>query len=739
MKRSAHVRRLFPIGIAASLIALGIQTSSCSTSDSATEGAGGAAPTVTPIPCRVSAIAKDWESFAPSDVAVVVEGAEPGLALVREDVGKLLGTMWGTSVSVVEAAPKDVRPLTIWASTSADAQAQAKLSNDAGYALRRIDSPSGATVIVAAHDAVRLSHGVYALMETLGARFFHPKQDFVPTFDGPRVPKTLDVSRTPAFADIGLQVHTLHPIEYFRALNEPGAENLADAKRLVDWLVRTGQNRLQWPLLSTVPFDDFAKQAKAIVDYAHVRGVRIGPDVQMYGGASLQNNYVLVSDAKQGPEQMDAPLEKLLPMGWDFIELALGEFIGANPTDVITWLNHAVDHLATAAPKLEVDVQNHVGNYPKLWVDYQGQKVFYYHLPQFADPRLGQSVHTLAFFDLYRDWATYAHPDFHLQHDYLLAELPSRRVHYFPESAYWISADIDVPLFLTEFIYARHNDIQKLTKEVREKGLPAPQAHITFSSGHEWGYWMTDYLVAKMAWNPEADLSTFFDHVSGAFGECQSDVSAALQGFTKAEDQYLFDERLMAYVQGENTTVDLGYLAGLETHPKRIAFEAVMAMDDGARGEFEAKVVEGLAKLAQAIEPVEATLEPRCLGADAAMKPWCSEMFDGVTLMRRRAAHASHLYRAILQKARGADPEPDFAEAARLRAEGLAVVARREAAYRFDVHRLVDPGPNPTIYPFGYLLPAHDLCYWVRQEDQVRSLLDNGSPQPIGSRRSCVH
>ena len=84
-----------------------------------------------------------------------------------------------------------------------------------------------------------------------------------------------------------------------------------------------------------------------------------------------------------------------------------------------------------------------------------GQTVFYYHLPQYADLRLGQTVHTLFFFDLYRDWATYAHPNFLLQHDYILEELPTRRVKYFPESAYWISADIDVPLFLPEYLYAR--------------------------------------------------------------------------------------------------------------------------------------------------------------------------------------------------------------------------------------------------------------------------------------------
>ena len=93
--------------------------------------------------------------------------------------------------------------------------------------------------------------------------------------------------------------------------------------------------------------------------------------------------------------------------------------------------------------------------------------------PQFCDARLGQNVHTLSLFDLYRDWATYAHPNFYLQHDYILQELPTRRVSYFPESAYWISADIDVPAFLPEYLYARWLDIHTLARELGRRG-PAP-------------------------------------------------------------------------------------------------------------------------------------------------------------------------------------------------------------------------------------------------------------------------
>ncbi len=406
---------------------------------------------------------------------------------------------------------------------------------------------------------------------------------------------------------------------------------------------------------------------------------------------------------------------------------------------MIDWLNHAVLFLAVNAPGVEVNVQNHVGNYPNLWVQYEGQTVFYYHLPQYADPRLGQTVHTLFFFDLYRDWATYAHPNFHLQHDYILKELPTRRVKYFPESAYWISADIDVPLFLPEYLYARWNDIHRLVAEVQQKGLPPLEGHVQFSSGHEWGYWLTDYLTAKMLWQPEAPLSTFLADYAHAFGSCSTDVEGIMDSLVSIQSHYLFDDRLVAYVQGENTTVDEGYLIGLETHPKRVEFEDVLAMSKKDRDAFESSVVVPLESMAAEMVPLEDAVAERCAGADAAITPWCEELSDGISIVRNRAEHAALLYRAILERANKGDPEPYYRVATTMTSEAATIVARREKGYRFDLQRLTGDYDNPTVYPFGYLRPAHTQCYWLRREQQVRTLLDTGYPASEGSLPSCTN
>jgi hypothetical protein len=686
------------------------------------------------IPCDSTQTLVAMQPFAASDLAVSVDAPDAMLDPVRADLARYLGAMWNTNVEISTGAPDFQRRLTLWISTSDAARAAAGASDGAGYAIERVDIGNSTRVIVWAKDAPTLAAGAYALLEELGARFFHPKADFVPALGAPRIPFELHVRRAPWTKVRGLQLHTLHPIEWLAPFNEPSPDNLADAKRLIDWLVKTGQNHVQWALLGTVDFDAWRPHAQAIVDYARSRGVTAGAVVQVWGGAALQNNYVLVKSADNWQAQMDAAIDKLATISWDAVELALGEFVSANPQNVIDWLSHATDHTLQKLPSAVVNVQNHVGNYQQLWVQYQGQTVFYYHLPQYSDPRLGQSVHTLAFYDMYRNWATYGHPDFHLQHDYIVKEVQSRRVRYFPESAYWVTADIDVPSFLPLFIYGRWIDIHNLAAE----GLPL-EGHVTFSSGHEWGYWLTDYLIAKMLWSPEKPMDWFFSQATAAYGSCALDMAGLLTNVTNLQTEYLFDKRLAGYIAGEDATIEEGYKIGLETHAKRVAFEDVVAMTEGDRGALEANVVSPLEDFAAKLAPIEDAIAARCRGSDKALSPWCDELRDGVAIVRLRASHAALVYRAILAYARGdrSGATTKLGAAKNVTGAAAAVISRREGGYRWDVSRLTDAYDNPTYYKFGYLRQAHTQCFWRRREEEVQWFLDNDLPAPIAQLDTC--
>src|SRR5262249_21732920 len=157
--------------------------------------------------------------------------------------------------------------------------------------------------------------------DALGIRFFHPRQELVPKLPGPIFPTALDVARAPWVPVRGIQLHTLHPIEYFRTFNEPGDASFAEAQQVIDWLVKTGQNQLQWALLSTVDFDAWKPHAQKILEYAHLRGVKVAAVVQLWGGSALQHNYVLMSDPSMPPSTMDAQIDRLLTLPWDGVTL----------------------------------------------------------------------------------------------------------------------------------------------------------------------------------------------------------------------------------------------------------------------------------------------------------------------------------------------------------------------------------------------------------------------------------
>jgi hypothetical protein len=728
--RARHVRLARRASAALLLLAVPLAGASCSSSS----------PPPAAQTCDSSSVdAKEEESLAAADVGVYLDASDLLLDPVAADLTSYLGTTWGKPITLHRAAPAFTEKRTIWLSTSDAAAAKAGVTLTNGYAIKRVAGASGsAAIVVYAKDAANLAFGAYALLEELGVRFFHPKDELVPHRASPVLPLTLDVERAPVAAQRGLQFHTLHPIEYLAVFNEPSAANLEGAKKVVDWLVKTGQNFVQWALLSTVD-PTWPSHAQAIVAYAHSRGVRVGAVVQLWKGAALQNNFDLVTDTTTWQSEMDAQLAILMQTPWDVVEIGLGEFKATDPTSLVTWLSHATTQLAMTNPIVEVNVQNHVGDYPQLWVPYNGQTYFYYQLPQFSDPHLGMSVHTLFFFDLYRDWAMYAHPDFHLQHDFLLQELATRRVNYFPESAYWVTADISVPAFLPEYIVARLNDIQGLATEIAAKGLPPLNGHVMFTSGHEWGYWMTDYLTAKMLWNANTTVDALFADYASSYGTCAGGVASTLSQFTQLQTKYLFDDRLAPYVMGEDTEVDLGAVAQIYTIPRRVQFEDVVAMAEPDRAAFEASVVTKLEALGAQIQPLENAMAARCPTADAQLAPWCDELWDGIAIVRLRVQHSAQLYRATIAYARGemTSAQAYYDQATATSTSAAAVIARREQHYRFDLGTLTNHYVNPTIYPYGYLRQAHTQCFFHRREDQVQSFLQTGAAAAILGLRSC--
>ena len=65
------------------------------------------------------------------------------------------------------------------------------------------------------------------------------------------------------------------------------------------------------------------------------------------------------------------------------------------------------------------------------------------------------------------------------------------------------------------------------------------------------------------------------------------------------------------------------------------------------------------------------------------------------------------------------------------------MIQERAKSYRFDVGRLTNGYANTTNYAFGYLRQAHTQCFWHRENEQARRIIEEdllgGSPTGLPS------
>lgn len=686
-------------------------------------------PAPTALTCDATQTSLEDEVVPIEDITVYLDLPDgPNADAVERDLTDVLGRMWGQAPAIVRGRePALDAPLSIWISDTDAAkelvEANVTQGYEHGYSLLRSD----AVLLAYGSDEHYAAVGAYGLLEMMGARFFHPMEDLVPAYGEARIPTGIDVDVEPAFETRGLQLHTLHPIEYFEPLTVPGEENLANAKRLVDWLVKTGHNEMQWWIMEARA-EGWAEHTTAIIEYANARGVEVGALMQLSQASNLQRGYGLVDDGatlEEGEAQVRQRLDAILDVPWNRIELTMGEFLGGDPASVVAWLDAATVFLADRDPPIHVSVVNHVGG--DLYVDYQGQNVFFYFLPQFADARLENNVHTVFFFDLYRPWGGYNHEDFFDHREYLFEQLGTRPMSYTPESAYWASADIDVPIFLPSYLTARWNDITGLVRDPMKMGLPPVKGHILFSSGHEWGYWLTDYLTARMLWHPDEPIEATVSHVTDAFGSCGEELGTALLATISLQDEFLFDRRLAGYLSGEDLADDAGAALDIFTTPRRRAYEEVAALEGEEREAFITDVVDALEEFATRSDLLTEDFRAACERPDERSANFCAELVDASEITALRAHHSERLYRAVLASEDKDAARLFLADATLIRERAAAVIARREAGYRFPVEKLVEPFENASSYQWGYLRQAHLLCFWDRQAMQATNWVEYGA------------
>ena len=669
------------------------------------------------------------------EVAVVVDADAPaGLGITAARVAGLLAGTMDVPVSLVEGGRDGIGEGALVVALGPGpwtgpviSQSELVALGEESYILR-LGRVEGRPVLAAAgSDLLGHQYAAYALLDEMGFGFFHPEETYIPAL--PLVPDSLDETFSPSYHWRGFHAHTMHPIELMDALLVPGEAGLEEAKRCMHWLVANRVDYLQWPLLRTVDMEAWIPHATAIADYAHTLGLRIGIDVSYK--FMQQNTYMLMPGSGDWEAQLRDGVDRILQVDFDVINVEMGtsEFLPTSDTLTMEWLNATVDYLEEAyvsrGREVELIVKIHcsTGQTAPNFGD-----INFNFLPGLADPRVGVMPHSVQFYDLYRTAPTYDNEDFSHIREFLLAEIGERRVLYYPETAYWVSFDVDLPIFLPHYVYSRWNDLHRLDGSGMD-------GQIVFSSGFEWGYWLNDYAAAMFAYEAALGWTAVVERFSRIFGPAAEAFHSLFCEIVEEQGSDLLEDGLIGYMIGYEPADDLGLMVGIHAQPEKVLFSELGRRGRAKVEEFEAGTLAGLAGLSDTYHDFSDRLDALRGDVPGASLPWFDEIADAVEVTSLRADHVYGLYRGVVARRKaelGMDPqglqeaEAAFAAAVAAREAAASVVGARRASYRYPADRLDGFYENPTTYEFGYLYTSRTGFYWLR--DEAKAIDGNTCP-----------
>ena len=570
-----------------------------------------------------------------------------------------------------------------------------------------------------------IAAGLYALLqEKLGFRFVHPRQTVFPAHRCWPLPASFTFSGRPRFACRGFHLHTLHPAELTEQLHDPNYPNsFADVAGYLDWLARNGQNTFQFFLLRGVDRDRWIPHARRIVSYAHSRGIACGVEISL--SMLQQQAFQAISLLKPFPSyrrQVDATLAWLFQAGWDFVTLdstmgeylpALGEFM----PELQSYCERQVSERYRARFFLASHVIRRGGGSgvpgPKL-------------------PSSGILIHSVMCYSASEPKApVYGNLNQRFLLEAARAENGRRETWYWPESSYWVSFDTSVPLTLLTYLDSRFEDMEQMA-QIGVSG------HLTFTSGWEWGYWLTDWSVARWSWDyAEGGRKTATAPLS-RLGELFPDPDL-LHDFQEAlalQNLFLKDQELQRFLSALTPFAELPPPLSHSFQPSpdfSYAWLRFSASKKEAAAVLSGPVPE-LEQYARLMELVCVRLEARLEllrkrpGMTGAPWPLAQELATGLRVGALRARHRALTLRALIAGREG--PALSFGtghesqrllyRAREVRAAAQTLVTLQEGRYRFPISSLARRRESLSAYQFGYLYPASQLFFWRREEEQVR-------------------
>lgn len=653
--------------------------------------------------------------------------------LAIEDSRNLLKKAFPGASITLNKGDADIRILLPDLSTGKRAQVQPGRTKpyptlpipDASYGWTAIGRAGRTTLRLEASSPDGVASGLYGLLqEKLGIRFIHPRQTIFPNHRNWPLPPTFTFSGTPRFDKRGFHIHTLHPVELTEQLHDPTRPRaFEEVAEYLDWLARNGQNTFQFFLLRGVDRNAWPAHARRIVDYAHSRGILCGVEISL---AMLQQQafqaITLLRPVPSYRRQVDDTLAWLFQAKWDVItlEATMGEHLpvlGNLLPGVQGYLEEQVQKRYRAGLMYATHV---------ICAD-EGEKV-----RRPSRPESGILIHTVMSYSVSEPKApVYGNDNQRFMLEAAKGENRRRETWYWPESSYWVGFDSSVPLLLLTYLDARWDDIETMANI-------GVSGHLTFTSGWEWGYWLTDWSIARWSWLITDNGLTRETAPLSRLGELFPDpiLTALWREALDLQKYYLKDRELQRYVSALTPFSELPHPLDRPFQPDPVFHYAWLlkkATPDQAAAVLRGPVADldayaaGMEQLASRLNHRIGVLE-KGGSSTAELNALAVELANGLQVTSLRARHRALTLRALLARRdeQGIiskdrrESSRILARAGTVRSETLQLVRRQEASYRYPVELLAGRRQSLTAYFFGYLYPVSSLYFWEREEEQVR-------------------
>ena len=586
----------------------------------------------------------------------------------------------------------------------------------------------GSRVALAGGGLLGRQYAAYEYLHRLGVRFFHPEEEHVPAAPWwPREPVAID--HTPAFRWRSVSLHLTHPLELGDAFRDAEQEYFPEAERYIDWQIKNGASRGHGGI-----------GAGELATHGLDRGLLLATGFSLHNTQQGGRPLIDPDDPRTEEEQIAAAIEERMQRADGRTPDVFGftfnpsEFTEIPDTDAVRQITFIADYLREHYPGTRVETINHGTAGPPTAT----YGVRFYDLPRFAPPNLGVRVHTLMFYDLFRPAPVYGNRNFNNLYDFMASEHTVRPLTYFPESAWWLTFDNAVPLYLPITVEARDRDLQGIAW-MRAGNL---DGHHVFGSGHEWGYWQNEHCSFRMAMDLDYRWQDCFADITATMGPAAGETQAVLEELVALQERDFFDERTLAYLVGTDPETEVAASIGVVFHPLPPAPPAILRWDAARIESFLANERASLermdgdyARLVARLRAIEPSVGERG-------RPFFAEILDGIEVSGLRARHAWQVYGALvtlrrseleLEPALATEARELLADARRTTAAALAVIARREAGYRYaPLARSIAGGPdgtedtNWTVYRYRYLNRTHHGYYYTRIDSLAEEAFEGG-------------